>query len=128
MDMLPNDPCSIVIITELLPIFNPFLGMIFSGFFSNAPAGSTVMKVCCYMYALALDHGEIVQLGVRDDFQVLLIAQMKQRCKNIRWVNKNYEKNIEIYLRYFTGRAVDPHSFFADPDPAVFLYADPGPA
>ena len=25
-------------------------------------------------------------------------------------------------------RAVDPHSFFADPDPAVFLNADPDPA
>ena len=24
-------------------------------------------------------------------------------------------------------RAVDPHSFFADPDPAVFLNADPDP-
>ena len=23
---------------------------------------------------------------------------------------------------------VDPHSFFADPDPAVFLNADPDPA
>ena len=23
--------------------------------------------------------------------------------------------------------AVDPHSFFADPDPAVFMNADPGP-
>ena len=26
------------------------------------------------------------------------------------------------------GRAVDLHSFFADPDPAVFLNADPDPA
>ena len=25
------------------------------------------------------------------------------------------------------GRAVDPHSFYADPDPAVFLNADPDP-
>ena len=25
------------------------------------------------------------------------------------------------------SRAVDPHSFFADPDPAVFLNADPDP-
>ena len=25
-------------------------------------------------------------------------------------------------------RAVDPHSFFADPDPAVILNADPDPA
>ena len=31
----------------------------------------------------------------------------------------------------FRTRAVDPHSFYADPDPAVFLnvdmYPDPGP-
>ena len=26
------------------------------------------------------------------------------------------------------GRAVDPHPFFADPDPAVLLNADPDPA
>ena len=26
------------------------------------------------------------------------------------------------------GRAVDPHSFFKDPDPAVFPNADPDPA
>ena len=26
------------------------------------------------------------------------------------------------------ARAVDPHSFFADPDPAVCLIADPRPA
>ena len=26
-----------------------------------------------------------------------------------------------------TIRAVDPHSFFSDPDPAVFLHADPDP-
>ena len=26
------------------------------------------------------------------------------------------------------GRAVDPHSFFADQDPAFFLNADPDPA
>ena len=25
------------------------------------------------------------------------------------------------------GRAVDPHSFYADPDPEVFLNADPDP-
>ena len=25
------------------------------------------------------------------------------------------------------SRAVDPHSFYADPDPAVFLNADPDP-
>ena len=25
-------------------------------------------------------------------------------------------------------RAVDPHSFFADPDPAIILNADPDPA
>ena len=27
----------------------------------------------------------------------------------------------------FLNRAVDPHSFYADPDPAVFLNADPDP-
>ena len=26
-----------------------------------------------------------------------------------------------------TGMAVDPHSFYADPDPAFFLNADPDP-
>ena len=32
-----------------------------------------------------------------------------------------------IYLTFglIRIRAVDPHSFFADPDPAVFLNADP---
>ena len=25
------------------------------------------------------------------------------------------------------ARAVDPHSFYADPDPAIFLNADPVP-
>ena len=28
----------------------------------------------------------------------------------------------------YTGRAVDLHSFYADPDPAVFMNADPDPA
>ena len=34
-----------------------------------------------------------------------------------------------ILIRQFTvgSRAVDPHSLYADPDPAVFLNADPGP-
>ena len=27
-----------------------------------------------------------------------------------------------------TTRAMNPHSFFADPDPAAFLNADPDPA
>ena len=31
------------------------------------------------------------------------------------------------YLKFVKTRAVDPHSFFADPDPAVFLNADPDP-
>ena len=31
-------------------------------------------------------------------------------------------------LSYPSFRAVDPHSFFADPDPAVLLNADPDPA
>ena len=33
----------------------------------------------------------------------------------------------KIPTLYFT-RAVDPHSFLADPDPAFFLNADPDPA
>ena len=28
---------------------------------------------------------------------------------------------------FMSPRAVDPHSFYADPDPAVFLNADPDP-
>ena len=33
-----------------------------------------------------------------------------------------------VHIIYYTeSRAVDPHSFFADPDPAVFLNADPDP-
>ena len=28
---------------------------------------------------------------------------------------------------FFKGRAVDPHSCFADPDPAAILNADPDP-
>ena len=31
-------------------------------------------------------------------------------------------------FRHLRSRAVDPHSFFADPDPAVFLNDDPDPA
>ena len=30
-------------------------------------------------------------------------------------------------LHYCTSSAVDPHSFFADPDPAVFINKDPDP-
>ena len=46
-------------------------------------------------------------------------------------------KPLEQILTQFAGelrvnilyiRAVDPHSFFADPYPAVFLNADPDPA
>ena len=32
------------------------------------------------------------------------------------------------HVRVHISRAVDPHSFFADPDPAVFLNADPDPS
>ena len=32
------------------------------------------------------------------------------------------------HVRVHISRAVDPHSFFADPDPAVFLNADPDTA
>ena len=42
---------------------------------------------------------------------------------------------LRVRVRYFLNnfrhprsRAVDPHSFFADPDPAVFLNDDPDPA
>ena len=39
---------------------------------------------------------------------------------------------LPIYIRFVCtlhlGRAVDPYSFFADPDPAVFLNADLDPA
>ena len=34
---------------------------------------------------------------------------------------------LQFYTRYILIRAVDPHSFFADPDPDVFLNADPDP-
>ena len=33
-----------------------------------------------------------------------------------------------ILTPFSSTRAVDPHSFFADPDPAVLLNADPDPA
>ena len=33
----------------------------------------------------------------------------------------------EKCIIFITNKAVDPHSFFADPDPAVFLNADPDP-
>ena len=57
-----------------------------------------------------------------------------------RWAASNtYEVRDKIFERFFSQqkytnigrkmtRAVDPHSFFADPDPAVFLNADPDPA
>ncbi len=32
-----------------------------------------------------------------------------------------------LRLTWNKARAVDPHSFYADPDPAVFLNADPDP-
>ena len=40
-----------------------------------------------------------------------------------KWLTSPY-----LYTGYVPGRAVDPHSFFADPDPAVLLNADPDPA
>ena len=40
-------------------------------------------------------------------------------AKNPRSLCKNH---------LFSLRAVDPHSFVADPDPAVFLNVDPDPA
>ena len=40
---------------------------------------------------------------------------------------KNNVVPIRAYYKLRTSRAVDPHSFYADPDPAVFLNADPDP-
>ena len=37
-----------------------------------------------------------------------------------------YQKS-KTGVKKIPGRAVDPHSFFADPDSAVFLNADPVP-
>ena len=34
----------------------------------------------------------------------------------------------QYYEQRNKSKAVDPHSFFADPDPAIFLNADPDPA
>ena len=38
---------------------------------------------------------------------------------------KQYKQLVNIFL--VESRAVDPHSFYVDPDPAVFLNADPDP-
>ena len=38
------------------------------------------------------------------------------------------ERGRQIEIERGGSRAVDPHYFFADPDPAVFLPADPNPA
>ena len=40
-----------------------------------------------------------------------------------KWLRENKKE----YFCVQKSRAVDPHSFFADPDPAVFLNADPDP-
>ena len=41
------------------------------------------------------------------------------------YLNKNI-RVLKIFLTLYC-RAVDPHSHYADPDPAVFLNADPDP-
>ena len=38
------------------------------------------------------------------------------------------ERGRQIEIERGGSRAVDPHYFFADPDPAVFLPADPNQA
>ena len=38
-----------------------------------------------------------------------------------------HENNFVKKIDRFHIRAVDPHSFYADPDPAVFLNADQDP-
>ena len=38
------------------------------------------------------------------------------------------ERNFLAIVLLKSSRAVDPHSFFADPNPAVLLNADPDPA
>ena len=41
---------------------------------------------------------------------------------------RSLNHNNTFFFFGLRGRAVDPHSFFADSDPAVFLNEDPDPA
>ena len=40
---------------------------------------------------------------------------------------QNPENKVGCILLVEISKAVDPHSFFADPDPAVIFHADPDP-
>ena len=42
------------------------------------------------------------------------------------WATANIHRAIQICMPCLQTRAVGPHSFYADPDPAVVLNADPG--
>ena len=44
-------------------------------------------------------------------------------CVSVTCMNLSRKKTIPVLVM-----ALDPHSFFADPDPAIFLNADPDPA
>ena len=52
---------------------------------------------------------------------LLLFCLLLERAEIWPWL---LFENLIIFLR---RRAVEPHSFYADPDPAVFLKADPDP-
>ena len=41
--------------------------------------------------------------------------------------SSSYSNILALKVKTVPNRAVDPHSFYADPDPAVFLNADPDP-
>ena len=43
------------------------------------------------------------------------------------WTLFNVVGRSGLWYKFGISRAVDPHSFFADLDPAVFLNADPDP-
>ena len=47
---------------------------------------------------------------------------------NLQGVGSAVRRQRESFAHSLGTRAVDPHSFFADLDPAVFLNADPDPA
>ena len=40
---------------------------------------------------------------------------------------RSSERGTMNIILCLSGRAVDPHSLYTDPDPAVFLNADPDP-
>ena len=55
-------------------------------------------------------------------------ASLKLTILNAKWVSFFEYICIVNYFSIFTVRAVDPHSFFADPVPAVLFNANPDPA